>query len=218
MSVNALKFLAALTLGGVTLLQPALAAPDAGAVSKAVADFERGRQGDADAVDRAAAEFRDLSSGNPANPLLLAYYGSSVTLQAKYAWAPWNKMKYAERGLGTLDKALAMVQPDDDRQIVADMPVGLGTQLLAVSTFLQVPDMFHRFESGKDELRQAMANPAFASAPPRLRAQFLMQAAVVAQKENRREEETARLKQVVDLAPGTPVAQRAAGRLKELSQ
>jgi hypothetical protein len=45
-----------------------------------------------------------------------------------------------------------------------------------------------------------------------------MQSALVAQKEDRRDAELAQLKQVVALAPGTPVAQRAATRLKELGQ
>jgi hypothetical protein len=213
-----LTLLAGFAATGLALMQPCRADTPADAIAHAQADFDRGRGGDTAALDRAADAFKDLSMKDPANPLLLAYFGAATTLQAKNAWAPWNKMKYAEGGLGSLDKALALLQPDDDRRVVGGLPVGLGTRMLAVTTFLSVPDMFHRFETGKDVLRQALAAPAFPSAAPALRAQLVMQSALVAQKEDRRDAELAQLKQVVALAPGTPVAQRAATRLKELGQ
>ncbi len=214
------KPMAALALAGLLLgsALPAGASADEPneAVLQARADFAQGRDGDSAAVDRAAAEFKRLSSQDPGNPLLLAYYGSAVTLQAKYSLAPWNKMKYAERGLDALDKALAMLQPEHEDRISAGLPIGLGTRLVALSTFLAVPSFFHRFDDAKDVLQQALKSPSYRAAAPDLRAQFALQAAIVAQKQDQRAAEVEQLQQAVALSPNAPAGLQAKARLKEL--
>jgi hypothetical protein len=149
---------------------------------------------------------------------LLAYYGSAVTLQAKHAWAPWNKMRYAENGLDALDKSLAMLQPEHEAQVVAGMPVALVTRLVALSTFVGVPGMLHRLDDAKDVLQQAYKSPAYRGAAPALQAAFSYQAALIAQRDGKREVEIEQLRKVLALGPQTEDAPKAAARLKELGQ
>jgi hypothetical protein len=181
-------------------------------------DFDLGRDNDdGAAVDRAVGQFKQLLAQTPGNPLLLAYYGSAVTLQARHALAPWNKMHFAESGLDALDKSLAMLQPEHEDQVLAGMNVALVTRLVAITTFVAVPGMFHRLDDAKDVLQQALKSSAYRGAAPRLQAVFSYQAALIARREDKRDAEIEHLHQVLALGPQTQEATKAAARLKELN-
>jgi hypothetical protein len=203
---------------GLTLAAPVLA-DEVDPVLAARADFDQGRNGDdGAAIERAADEFKQLTVQTPGSPLLLAYYGSAVTLQARHAFAPWNKMRYAENGLDALDKALALLQPEHENQRLAGMSVALVTRLVAITTFVAMPGMFHRLDDAKDLLQQAYRSASFRSAPPRLVAAFAYQAALIARRDDKREVEIEQLRKVLELGPQSDEASKAAVRLKELSQ
>ncbi len=219
--------LVAAAVGGAAVMSPdgragdaaaASEADPAGAFERARADFDRGRAGDGAAVDRAAEAFARLAAREPGQPLLLAYEGSAVALQARYALAPWNKMKYAERGMDMLDKSLALLEPAQEQQQFAGMPVGLVTRLLALNTFVAVPSFFHRMEDARDLLKQVRQLPAYGTAPAPLRAEFAMVAALIARNDDQRALEAEQLRQVVALAPASPVGLRATARLQELGR
>ena len=83
---------------------------------------------------------------------------------------PWDKMKYSEQGLDHIDRALATLKPDHDRQLVRGVPVSLETRFVAASTFVKLPDgIFHRRAAGQKLLDELLRNPALAAAPEAFR-------------------------------------------------
>lgn len=207
--------LPALALAGAALAQDG----GAEALRAAIRDFGQGRnQDDGAAVDRAAGEFKQLLAQEPGNPLYLSYYGSALALQARHAWAPWNKMKYAERGLDAIDKSLALLQPQHESQLLAGMPVALVTRLVALSTYVGVPDMFHRLGDARELLQRTYQSPSFGGAPDGLKAAFAYQAALIARRDGKRDAELEQLRQVLTLGPSGEEAPKASARLREIGQ
>ena len=187
------------------------------AFGKAQAAFERGVRGAESDNEAASAQFKQLSQAEPGNPLYLAYYGSTLAIKARDAWLPWKKLKFGEQGLEQIDKALKHLSPEHDKATPGRVPVGMETRLVALETFLKVPDQFfHRFDSGKALLNAAMHNPAFAQLPPQLQARFHWQAALVAKKENQPAEEKTQLMRALELDPRMSDVDAARNRLKEL--
>lgn len=179
--------------------------------------FERALAGDGGATDEAVARFERLAAADsPYAPLFQAYLGAAQTLQGRDAWMPWNKMRATERGLGTLDKALRRLEPRHDALSLRQAPVSLQTRLVAASTFIAVPDMFHRFDAGKAVLRMALASPAFAAAPPALRAALHRQAALAAARDKQPREEAAQWRLAIAADPAGALAAAARRRLQEL--
>jgi hypothetical protein len=179
---------------------------------------QRASAGDAKAIDGAVAAFEALSRADPANPLYAAYLGSATGMKAREAWMPWTKIKYAERGLDHVDRALQALKPEHDRQLMRGAPVGVETRIVAARLFLRVPDeFFHRRAAGKKLIAEVLAHPQFAAAPAPLRAAGHLGAAEAARGE-RPGEELAQLKQVLALAPSGSAADQARARLKELGQ
>jgi hypothetical protein len=220
MSNHFQKLLLGLGCGGLLLglaLPPVALAEASDPVLAARADLVRGRDNDdGTAIDRAADEFRQLSTQSPGSPLLLAYYGSAVTLQAKHAWAPWNKMRYAENGLDALDKSLAMLQPEHEAQVARRHARGLVTRLVALTTFVGVPGMFHRLDDAKDVLQQASrVRPT--AALRRVAGGFFVPGGLDRPARGKRDVEIEQLRQVLALGPQTEDAPKAAARLKELT-
>ena len=206
-------------LAGLAAWPGAAQAIAADAVLAAKADFDQGlRAGDSSAIDRAAEQFKRLVQEDPASPLLRVYYGSAVTLQAKHAWAPWNKMRYAESGLDAIDKSLSLLQPEHETQVLAGMPVALVTRIVALTTFVGMPGMFNRLNDAKEVLQQAYRSPSFRSASPHLQASFAYQAALIAQRDGRTDAEVEQLRKVLAVAGDAEEAPKAAARLKELGR
>ena len=139
----------------------------------ALGHFNRARQGESDQLDAAIAAFR-VAPGSPAlQPLYSAYLGSAYTLQAKAAWLPWNKMKFTDQGLDSIDQSLAALRPEHDRLLVQGTPASLVTRMVAAATFVAVPDgIFHRRTAGKSLLAEIRRSPLLASAPAGFRAEL----------------------------------------------
>ncbi len=151
----------------------ASAAPvDASAFQSAQAEFTRALNGDSGAVERAMDLFRTLSESDAGNPLLAAYYGSAQALRARDAWMPWNKMKYSEEGLDTIDRALRMLKPEHDAQRTRSVPVSVETRLVAARTFLAMPKILNRGEQGRNLVADTIASPVFQTTPQVVQAQF----------------------------------------------
>jgi len=192
------------------------AAPEAPFLD-AVKIFQRASDGDSGQIEPAIAAFETLARGEPQHPLYAAYLGSTTGLKAREAWMPWSKIKYAEQGLDHIDRALAALQPEHDRQFLRGVPVGMETRLVAARMFLAVPDsLFHRRASGKKMLDELLRHPALAGAPTGFRGAVHRAAARAAREDGRAEEEQAHLKQVLSLAASGSDAEEARARLKEL--
>lgn len=181
--------------------------------------FEQGLLGSKKDNEQAAELFKALSDQEHGNPLYLAYYGSATTVKSRDAFFPWSKLKLGEQGLDIIDKALKMVTAEHDTTMIKGVPVSVGTRLVAVSTFLQMPDKyFHRFVAGKSLLTETMNSRAFAAAPAHIKAAFHVQAATVARTDKQSTEEIRQLKQALELDPKGKAAPAVHARLKELGQ
>ncbi len=144
--------------------------------------FELARNGEDRQIEPAIAAFDALARAEPQQPAYAAYLGSALTLKAREAWMPWNKLKYSERGLDHIDRALAALKPQHDSQLLRGVPVSLETRLVAASTFLALPDgIFHRRASGKKLIDELLRHPALAAAPAAYRAEVQKLAAQAAQ-------------------------------------
>ncbi|MCV5656233.1 hypothetical protein OFN54_33340, partial [Escherichia coli] len=71
--------------------------------------FNQAAQGDTGLVDTVHDELSQLVQKQGATPVTLVYLGSSETLQGRDAFMPWNKMKFTERGLATIQKGLDLM-------------------------------------------------------------------------------------------------------------
>ena len=161
--------LAALLAAGIAAAQAPTASP--APFADAFKTFQQAQGGDSSRIEAAIAAFDTLARAEPQQPLYTVYLGSALGLKAADALMPWNKVKYSEQGLDHLDRALAALKPDHDRQLVRGVPVGLETRLVAASMFVKLPDgIFHRRAAGMKLLDELLGHPALASAPAGFRA------------------------------------------------
>lgn len=203
---------AALLFGA--LLGSAGPAPAAGeaAFQHAFELFSEASSGHGDAVEPAAEAFDALLQAEPGNPVLMAYAGSSTALQATRTLLPWKKMSYAEDGLAQIDKALAILKPQDDAAIEHGTPGSLEVRYVAAVTFLAVPGFMNRAARGSKLLNEVLASPLFATAPLLFRGTVWMRAATLALKEGRAADAQRYLNQVI--AGNAPQAAAARALLK----
>jgi len=183
----------------------------------AEAVFQKAVGGDGGAVEEAVRRFDKLAAGDGPSALLYsAYLGAAQAMQGRQAWMPWNKMRATEHGLATLDKTLRRLEAAHDRDLLRGSPVSLEVRLVAATTFLALPSLFNRFDSGKQILREAFASPAYPAAPGELKARLHRQAAIAAQHDKNPRDEVAHLKQAIEAATAGPTAEAARRRLQEL--
>jgi len=179
--------------------------------------FESGRKGSVDAIGLAQQQFRGLVAAEPANPLYLAYFGSTYTLQARESTLPWTKIHLINQGVGLLDQALSSLHAIERRASGADPSVLLETRLVAIATFIALPDsLFHRLTIAKQTLQEALASPAFAVADTDLRGHLVYEGALIARQEHDDGAERSALKQVMALAPPSIDAAGIRARLAQL--
>lgn len=150
----------------------AQASGDAG-FDAALAHFNRARQGESAEVGQAIVAFQAVPANPALQPLYSAYLGSAQTLQGKAAWMPWNKLKFVEQGLDSIDQGLSALRPEHDRQLVHGVPLGLSTKLVAAATFVALPDgLFHRRLAGKSLLAEIRRSPLLPATPAGFRAEL----------------------------------------------
>jgi hypothetical protein len=216
---NAILVFATAILTAVTLSAStgARGKGDEEAFREARAAFAKAQQGDAGAVDRAHREFARLSEKTPSSPLYRVYLGAATALQARGEREPLAKLDLAEKGLDLIDRALGALSPTHDQAAPGETPPSAEVRLVALATFLGVPEQFHRTEAAREVAAAALASPAFEVARPEVKAGLLFQASVLARRASQREEELALLRRAVAAAGDSPAAGRAQQRLKELS-
>ncbi|MBX3607602.1 MAG: hypothetical protein KF788_20145 [Piscinibacter sp.] len=208
-----LALLTAAVLSAAGVHDAALAAPEA-TFQAAYATFARASAGDSAAIDAAAEAFDALRRAEPANPVLLAYAGSALTMKARTTLMPWKKMGYAEDGLAQIDKALALLTPAHDAAVQHGVPGALEVRFVAASTFLAVPGFMNRAARGRRLLDDVLASPLFDRAPLPFRGQVWMRAAALAVEQQRPADARRWLDAVI--THGAPQAADARTRLKEI--
>lgn len=163
MKATALGLIVLLATGSAVAQSPA---PREAAFTDATRIFMQARDGQDGKIEPAISAFEALARAEPAQPLYAAYLGSAISLKAREAWMPWNKMKYAEQGLDHIDHALEALKPDHDRQLMRGVPVGVETRFVAANTFIKLPDgFFHRRAAGLKLLDEVQRHPAFPATP-----------------------------------------------------
>ena len=179
--------------------------------------FEAGRRGAAGAVLLAQEQFRGLLSLEPLNPLYLAYLGSTYTLQARDSSLPWTRIRLVNQGLGFLDRALA-IQRAGDAQAGAEMRnAQLETRLVAVATFVALPDtLFHRLAAAKRTFQEAINTPGFAHSEANLRGHLYYEGALIARQEHDIAAERSALKMALATSAADFSADEARRRLAQL--
>jgi hypothetical protein len=184
--------------------------------TQATQKFEEARAGSAEATPIAQAAFRELLVHDPDNPLYLAYFGSTLAMQARDGHLPWQRVKAIHDSMSTIDKAIGLLRPEHDRVEVRGLPLSLETRLVAVATYVALPEVLHRLPTAKQQLALAMNSPVFDSAPPELRGRFFYEAALIAQAERDTQRERTALKQVLMYAPASLNLREIRARLTEL--
>jgi hypothetical protein len=170
---------------------------------RAAQTFEQARAGSAKATPLAQAAFQDLLNEDPNNPLYLAYYGSTLSMQARDGRLPWQKVKEIHDSIATINRALALLRPEHDHMQTRGMPVSLETRLVAIATFVALPAVFHCMPTAREQLAIALGSPLFASAPQELRGRLYFEAALVAEADGELERERLALRQVLACAPAS---------------
>jgi len=188
-------------------------ATSAAAFQSALRSFARASAGDDSAIDATAAAFAALRLADPGDPVVTAYAGASVALQAKTASAPLQKMSLAEDGLALIDKSLAMLAPAHDAPGERGTPAALEVRFVAANTFLGVPPFMNRAARGRKLLNEVLASPLFDNAPLPFRGRVWLRSAELATKEQRPEDARRYLNEIV--SRNAPQADRARALLKD---
>lgn len=145
----------------VVTTNPALANP----TPDTLALYNQAVSGDESKVDEVYKQLSDNLNQQGATPLNLVYLGSTQALQGRDAFLPWNKMKFTEKGLATIDKALNLLgnlnTPLEQQDIVQGLPEAYLTQAMAAVTYSQLPDLFNHFERGYDLFIGLLSEPQF---------------------------------------------------------
>lgn len=203
----------------VLLIQTSPAAKaDAPEFIQIQAQFEQALRGDEEASKRAYEGFSKLVKEYPDNPLYLAYMGSNETLFARDGWIPWQRIKNLDKGLGHIDKALAMLGPEHDDQYERLSVISIETRLVALTTFLKVPDFSNRFQDAKDLFAETVEQAVFYKAPPEVRQRVYLQGADIAAKEKNTADEIKYLKKALSIRPDSDYARQIRTRLKAYEQ
>ncbi|MFM2600325.1 hypothetical protein [Vibrio fortis] len=137
---------------GLVSIVPALTF--ANPTPEALSMYNQAAQGDEEMVEAAHDALKSILDKEGATPLTLVYLGSTETLQGRDAFLPWNKMKYVEKGLATIDKSLTLLnsieQPVAEQARVQGLPEAYLTRAMAATTYTSLPDMFNHFDRGYD--------------------------------------------------------------------
>lgn len=211
------RLIHALGLACLLFLAAAAAAGQDDEFAAAEVLFRKAADGDKNAVEEAVTRFERLAAADtPYAPTFQAYLGAAQAMQGRDAWMPWTKMRATERGLSNLDRALRRLEPRHDTTLLRGAPVALETRLVAATTFVALPGLFHRLDAGRNILRAALNSPALNAAPPSLRAALHRQAALAAAKDKQTAEEAAQWRLAIAAEPAGSISDAARQRLQEL--
>ncbi len=98
-----------------------------------------GSQHDKQAVKKAEEYFLQVLSIDSTHGLALVYYGSLLTMKARDASLPWNKLKYVKKGLARMDKAVYF-EPDNPE-----------VRLIRGINSVSLPSRFNRLSCGLED-------------------------------------------------------------------
>lgn len=103
-------------------------------------------EGNRQAVLDALAIFSELRAANPSDALAEAYYGSSLALKGRDAAQLFEKAQFAQQGLASLDRAVAMA------------PNNVVVKLIRANVCMRLPEhVFGRTQAAIDDFNDLLA-------------------------------------------------------------
>ena len=99
--------------------------------------------------DAAWQQFDQLDAQFPDHPAVQTYYGALETIKANRVLMPWSKIKWVERGLDRIDRAMTLLDPEHDKENLVGIPVATDSRIAATTTLLAVPGFMNRLEDAK---------------------------------------------------------------------
>ncbi|EOD77849.1 hypothetical protein D515_03323 [Grimontia indica] len=132
---------------------------NAGPMQKTLQDaFVDASTGDRSAGDHVLSAVENLLIQYPEDALLTAYYGSTMSMKGRDAWLPWNRQKYSEIGVDSLNKSLNQLSDESFDKPYYGLNEGLYIQSLAAITFISLPESFEQRDRGFEMLKTMMAS------------------------------------------------------------
>lgn len=163
----------------------------------------RGGDGDKEAVEKSVGYLEHLAQLDSRNLIAMAYYGSAVTMQARDAWMPWNKMKYVSLGTGKLDKAVMIDSTN------------LRVRLVRAVNSTNLPAFLNRRMFALRDFAYLIARMNAGETPGLDRVQVFYFYGVALAAEERRVEARQMWEKAVAENPAHPLSKRAAEQLKQ---
>lgn len=176
---------------------------------RAVAEESRAR-------DQVKALLLRLTEEEPDNILIKTYLGSTYTLEGRDAWMPWNKMRYTERGMDMMEKALRLSEGHGEIPPYLGRALDLEVQLLCGITFTQVPKMFGRFGQGLELLEAVVENPHYSRFSDAQKADYLYYLGSAIAKDGRITRARHHLQQALELNAVSDTGRKAGRALEAL--
>ncbi len=170
-----------------------------------IAYHSQGVAGNEDAVDKGFACFDTLLSIEPTNAVALAFQGSLWTLRARDAWWPFTKMKYVDKGIDEMDKAVDLA-PED-----------VSVRLTRGITSVNLPSMFHRLGTALKDFSFLLESAAFSHFDASLRGTIYRWAGVAYKQDGQTDKAKELLQKAIDVDPNSDNAKSAQQALKDLS-
>jgi hypothetical protein len=87
-------------------------------LAEARREYFAGLQGDRTAAEKARASFAALARDYPGQPVVQAYSGSLELLEAARTWAIWDKRRFTNEGLQTMDQAVNRAPGDLEARFI----------------------------------------------------------------------------------------------------
>jgi tetratricopeptide (TPR) repeat protein len=100
-----------------------------------------GNQEDKSAVKKAEQYLERLLLLEPRNSMAMVYLGSVLTMRARNAFFPWDKMDFMKKGMIRMDKAVALAPDNNEVRLIR----GINST--------QLPGMFNRLSTALEDFK-----------------------------------------------------------------
>ena len=126
---------------------------------EALRDLHSKAIADADFIEPAMTAVTDILKANPKDAVAEAYRGSLLTLMAREAVLPWNKLNYLHEGIATMDEAAGHL--DAPSTGPSSLPADLEIRMVRGITNAMIPASYDRAPFARDDLERVVVHPAF---------------------------------------------------------
>ena len=130
-----------------------------------IEQYNQVAQGNTAMLDDVHELFEQEQKKNPSDARALFYLGATETIKGRESWLPWRKLSYTENGLARMDKALSLLDDQDNLRSINHIPQPIYLKANAAIVFTQVPEFFNYFDRGYQLFQEVLQDPALAAVP-----------------------------------------------------